>query len=477
MEIGENDQLPTTVVKGFLPPMPEICQHYKNWQLAYLQLGLPFRELERKTTQVTNVSIIQDCRELALILSNSLNIWLDSQTFRPVKEAFLKYLNPDDEIRVVIQTENIQLRQLPWHLWKIIAQDYPQAEVIFSPVEYEYFIIAPRQKNQSRVKILVILGESSDIQVRKDLELLQQKLPDAEIFPLINPRIEQLNDRLWQQSWDILFFAGHSSSQFSDGQGRFYLNQNESLTIDQLKYALRNAIAHGLRLAIFNSCDGLLLAQQLGDLRLPASIVMRERIADRAAQKFLEYFLEPLRSGKSLYLCLREARERLHSLEQYPCSSLLPVICSYPAADTISWQKLGGIPPCPYQGLSAFQEQDAAVFYGREVFTNQLVEAVKNKKLVAVIGASGSGKSSAVFAGLIPRLRCQTSELPFKVACFRPGNNPFEALATALSSVGFADLQHLDALCRLTNGNRLLLVADQFEELYTLVPEAERLLF
>ena len=59
---------------------------------------------------------------------------------------------------------------------------------------------------------------------------------------------------------------------------------------------------------------------------------------------------------------------------------------------------------CPYRGLSAFREEDAHLFFGREKFVQQLVNAVKQHPLVPVIGASGSGKSSVVLAGLIPWL-------------------------------------------------------------------------
>jgi S1-C subfamily serine protease len=72
------------------------------------------------------------------------------------------------------------------------------------------------------------------------------------------------------------------------------------------------------------------------------------------------------------------------------------------------WPELGEH-PCPYRGLLAFQEEDASVFFGRETFTEKLVAAVQAQSLVAVIGASGSGKSSVVFAGLIPRLRSQAN--------------------------------------------------------------------
>ena len=66
-----------------------------------------------------------------------------------------------------------------------------------------------------------------------------------------------------------------------------------------------------------------------------------------------------------------------------------------------AWHELSeqAIPCCPYRGLFAFQEEDAPFFCGRETFIEQLLVAVQKKPLVAVIGASGSGKSSVVFAG------------------------------------------------------------------------------
>ena len=97
---------------------------------------------------------------------------------------------------------------------------------------------------------------------------------------------------MWRQNWDILFFAGHSFSDGGEDEGRFNISLTESLTIVELKYALKNAIEQGFKLAIFNSCDGLGLARNLASLGMPAIIVMRERVPDQAAQKFLDYFLE-----------------------------------------------------------------------------------------------------------------------------------------------------------------------------------------
>ncbi len=78
------------------------------------------------------------------------------------------------------------------------------------------------------------------------------------------------------------------------------------------------------------------------------------------------------------------------------------------------------IPPCPYRGLFAFREADAPFFFGRETFADQLAEAAPGKTLVAVIGPSGSGKSSVVFAGLLPRLRAAAdAQFPFEHLCGR----------------------------------------------------------
>ncbi len=151
---------------------------------------------------------------------------------------------------------------------------------------------------------------------------------------------------------------------------------------------------------------------------------------------------------------------------------------------------------CPYRGLAAFREVDAAFFCGREEFVDRLVAAVKRQPVVAVIvGSSGSGKSSAVFAGLIPRLRQDGN---WMVVSFRPGSQPFSALASALfgslepdstEAQRLVQTQELaeafrtgkvsvvDAAQRLLAKSRanpqLLLVVDQAEELYALCSDAD----
>ena len=142
----------------------------------------------------------------------------------------------------------------------------------------------------------------------------------------------------------------------------------------------------------------------------------------------------------------------------------------------------------PYKGLRAFGESDAEHFFGRDALVAQLVAAVAEHRLVAVVGPSGIGKSSVVKAGLVPALR--KGALPgserWLVADVFPGAYPFEDLAAALLRVAVHRPDDLvEELARdelgirrvakriLPAGSELLLVVDQFEELFTLTSDEE----
>jgi WD40 repeat protein/DNA-binding SARP family transcriptional activator len=147
-------------------------------------------------------------------------------------------------------------------------------------------------------------------------------------------------------------------------------------------------------------------------------------------------------------------------------------------------------PRNPYRGLTAFEEADAADFFGREDLVRQLVRRIGEPGigagLLAVVGPSGSGKSSVVHAGLVPALR--TGAVPgsdeWLIATMTPTDRPFHMLERALVAVavdtpmGLGDALASDgglakAIGRvLPPGAHLLLVIDQFEEVFTLVTDA-----
>lgn len=131
---------------------------------------------------------------------------------------------------------------------------------------------------------------------------------------------------------------------------------------------------------------------------------------------------------------------------------------------------------CPYRSLDAFMEEDAPFFFGRERVVKKMIESLKREpRFLAVLGPSGSGKSSVVRAGLIPALKegKVTNSEKWGVIIVRPSAQPFEQLVGA----GLPETQEgIESAVRLwlvshPEKTRLVLVIDQFEELLVSTPE------
>lgn len=154
---------------------------------------------------------------------------------------------------------------------------------------------------------------------------------------------------------------------------------------------------------------------------------------------------------------------------------------------------------CPYRGLDPFEEEHAAFFCGREAFVERLHEKVLATRLVTLVGSSGCGKSSIVRAGLVPRLRrSRPPETTWDVISFTPGNAPYRRLARELVRWLEPDARPTDVALRsdelgqrlesgavrldafveegltASGAERVLLVVDQFEELFTQADPAVR---
>jgi energy-coupling factor transporter ATP-binding protein EcfA2 len=140
----------------------------------------------------------------------------------------------------------------------------------------------------------------------------------------------------------------------------------------------------------------------------------------------------------------------------------------------------------PYIGLRAFSREEQALFFGREQHSNELIQRLNEQHFLAVVGDSGCGKSSLIKAGLIPSLQAgflAGAGSHWRIVETRPTNEPFANLAkalceelgkdyeTALVSNQFLtrspfSLHELLAIKPLPNNAKLLIVCDQFEELF-----------
>src|SRR4051812_12962790 len=146
----------------------------------------------------------------------------------------------------------------------------------------------------------------------------------------------------------------------------------------------------------------------------------------------------------------------------------------------------------PFPGLRPFRDDEEHLFFGRESQVDSIVDKLAEARFLAVVGASGSGKSSLVNCGLRPALHrglMSSAGTSWQIAQFRPGTRPLAALAAALAADGalYTDYDGpiplaeiidtslrvskrglIDACrrARLPEGTNLLVVVDQFEELF-----------
>jgi WD40 repeat protein/transcriptional regulator with XRE-family HTH domain len=154
---------------------------------------------------------------------------------------------------------------------------------------------------------------------------------------------------------------------------------------------------------------------------------------------------------------------------------------------------------CPYKGLNYFDEEDAHLFVGRETLTKKILERVLSlsvndqevqHRFLAIVGASGSGKSSLVRAGLVPALRKNTVSTDWTIHLLTPTSHPLESLAAELTKESDSvattatlmdDLRQeprslnlfINRKLNSTVGSHHLLVVDQFEEIFTLCRSEE----
>ncbi len=369
-----------TQIPGYL----EIPNYYEKWQTRYKeyrniiessvpsQSSVPRGSFKNGPTNLSISESVSKCNQNIEPLREILNHWLNPVK-RPLELAL--ELHPDDEINVVLQTQNISsestqsLQKLPLHWWNFFSQDnFSDVALSFSNSEQVNFMspeaepVLPRPK---RVKILCVLGDTSGIKVEADRRLLR-KIPGAYCVFLRQPTRSEFDNFMEQERWDILFFSGHSET--NNKTGLLYLNPQETLDIQEIKDTIETAIDRyqGMKLAIFNSCDGLGLARKLADLKIAQIIVWREPVPDEVAQEFVKSFLEFFTGqrtesktgenlqdteGLSLYRSVYKARlevqkyiENPERNTQIPKISWLPVIHHNLAKESITWQQLRGLP-------------------------------------------------------------------------------------------------------------------------------------
>ncbi len=216
------------------------------------------------------------------------------------------------------------------------------------------------------------------------------------------------------------------------------------------------------------------LGPRLAAAGVPAVVAMQGNVSMATTAAFMPVFLRELRRDGQVDRAMAVARGAVRERSDW----WMPVLYSR-LEDGRVFDLAAMLPPptCPYPGMVPFRAGDARFFYGREDEVQQMMDHLRHQRLLLVIGPSGSGKSSLIAAGLLPRLEKSTYFAPdfWLVRTMRPLDHPATALAACLEGDVSQPEQAVAALLAAhAPAQRLLLVIDQFEEVFSLADKAER---
>lgn len=323
LEEGKNSQYEVN-----LEANPKLKVEFQKWQQNYLNsLRVARGEYIEPEDEFPQQNFIKNFKSWLRILVSKIREIINNQ---------------DQEVGVVIRSDDDVIIRLPWHE---LEDDLFRNQNCFGhsiiTIGHTSFNYIPRNKTHKypKIRMLAVFGDSEGIDTKFDENELKNldSSNDLELKVLPNPTKQELKDAIEdKKGWQIFFFAGHSSN------GSFKINKDENIEIKDLRFCIDNAIRQGLRLVFFNSCDGLKLAQQLGDHNLPQTIVMRENVPDKAAQEFLKIFINNFAErGKSLYSSMLEARDALGNFEEeFPGIKALPIIYQTSNEKPLCWKDM-----------------------------------------------------------------------------------------------------------------------------------------
>jgi len=275
----------------------------------------------------------------------------------------------------------------------------------------------------------------------EEIKQMRDALRHSELNVVAIPQadINGLHNELHSYQPRIVHFVGHGELDgllLNDAQGNARAMPPEALA-DLFRLFKTN-----LHCVVLNACWSVAQAEAI-HVHTPIVIGMSGAVEDQAALDFAADFYTALREshGYSQAFEFGKNQMQLHGGEQH---SIPVLLCRDQALTPQVYTN-------PYKGLAAFRQTDQQLFFGREREIAELQKLIEQQNFLALVGVSGSGKSSVVFAGLAPRL----AEHWQVIEC-RPENNPFNRLALAFVRLLYSD--------KLEQASKLTLLEQQLRD-------------
>ncbi|NER94015.1 MAG: CHASE2 domain-containing protein [Symploca sp. SIO1B1] len=336
---------------------PSLSVSYADWHKAYLEY-YQNQKLRGRVPKSGSGKITKKCRallrEAEAKLSSEFHDWLRSKQLYEIRQAIADAAKEQPTtghywVDILLTYNCHELACLPWEAWEINTSLLAGGTIRLArvPSEVRNSTTSPVAR---KARVLAILGDEKGLDFEEDKQALSSFSQIAEVefcgwqegkdnSQLQEKIAEKISDR---RGWDILFFAGHSNETALTG-GELSIAPGVSLSMKELEPSLQKARSHGLQFAIFNSCDGISIAESLINLGLPQVVVMREPIHNDVAQEFLVQFLQSLTQYKDVHEAVLDACAFLKDKKQltYPSAYLVPSLFRHPKAELFRLEPFG----------------------------------------------------------------------------------------------------------------------------------------
>jgi hypothetical protein len=395
-------------------------------------------------------------------------------------------------IRLRFSEDAAELATLPWEIlfdpqqqhFLALSESRPILRYLSLPRARPTLVVEPP------LSILAVLASPTDhlpLNVAQEWQAMQAALEPLTaagkivLERLQTPSFDALRNRLLGESVHVLHFVGHGLFEPDQRQGLLLFEdargQAHAVPARSLAMLLHNHSA--LRLVYLNACEGAIadegnvfagVAQTLVQGGVPAAVAMQAEISDAGATELARTFYTALATGRPVDAALTQARVALAANDNHEWT--IPVLFSRsPDNRLFDMVDVLPTPDCPYPGMRPFTEAQADLFFGRDREIEDGVARLRQHPFLTVIGPSGSGKSSLVYAGLLPALRTSRhfGDGEWDMQIMRPSDShaadgkaaPMQALAERLRC-------SVDEVTAQSFASKTLLFIDQFEEVFTL---------
>ncbi len=293
-----------------------------------------FGGLQLPASMVNNVA--NDPKELTNIVENLqqlLDKTLAQDSWLRIREGLLYSLSdidPSEPIRLVIQTEDLNLQSFPIErtsfITNILGRRNRAVSVVFGTKN------SPNQLVwQNLPRVLLVLGSQKNIEVPICLDDIEKYLSTpAIITPLYQPSPEEVLKVISDRKFDIIIMVGHSNINSDGSDGIISINENDSISIREFTQPFRSSVERGLKLVILAGCSSIGAARALSanNIAVPNVIAFRVPVHYKVLRLFFDrIFSHWIQQFKSLEIALTDTRAELSMYDRdCPGALILPIL-------------------------------------------------------------------------------------------------------------------------------------------------------